>query len=58
MPIAQLIHIGAMYTPGLNNILQIQPITMQQWMGLLFVAVILLLVEEVHKYFLRKRGKF
>ena len=58
VPIAQLIHIGAMYTPGLNNILQIQPITMQQWMGLLFVAVILLLVEEVHKYFLRKRGKF
>ncbi|MEH6452537.1 MAG: cation-translocating P-type ATPase C-terminal domain-containing protein [Psychromonas sp.] len=55
VPIAQLFHIGAMYTPGLNQLLQIQPITVTQWTGLLFVAVVLLFVEEGHKYFLRKR---
>jgi Ca2+-transporting ATPase len=55
VPIAQLMHIGAMYTPGLNQILQIQPITAMQWTGLLLVAVALLCVEELHKYFLRNR---
>ncbi len=55
VPIAQLIHIGAMYTPGLSDVLQITPITARQWMGLLLVAITLLLVEEIHKYFLRKR---
>lgn len=55
VPIAQLIHIGAMYTPGLSHVLQIAPITPRQWIGLLLVAFTLLLVEEIHKYFLRKR---
>ena len=55
VPIAQLIHIGAMYTPGLNHVLQITPITPLQWSGLLLVAITLLFVEEAHKYFLRKR---
>jgi len=53
VPIAQLIHIGAMYTPVLNNVLQIQPITAVQWVGLSFVAFTLLFAEEIHKYFLR-----
>ncbi|MCW8995631.1 MAG: HAD-IC family P-type ATPase [Psychromonas sp.] len=55
VPIAQLVHIAAMYTPGLSNILQITPITSQQWTSLLLIAMTLLLVEELHKYFLRKR---
>jgi Ca2+-transporting ATPase len=55
VPIAQLIHIGAMYTPVLNNVLQIQPITAEQWVGLLSVAFTLLFAEEMHKYFLRKK---
>ena len=55
VPIAQIIHIGAMYTPGLSHVLQISPITPLQWMGLLLVAISLLFVEETHKYFLRKR---
>ncbi len=55
VPIAQLIHIGSMYTPGLADVLQINPITYQQWMGLLLVATTLLFVEETHKHFLRKR---
>jgi len=46
-----------MYTPVLNNVLQIQPITVEQWVGLLFVAFILLFAEEIHKYFSRKNNK-
>ena len=57
VPIAQLIHIGAMYTPGLSHVLAIKPITSSQWVGLLLIALTLLLVEETHKYFLRKRKK-
>lgn len=56
VPIAQLIHIGAMYTPGLNEVLQIYPITAMQWGGLLLVAFALLFAEEAHKYFLRKKA--
>jgi len=55
VPIAQMIHIGAMYTPGLSAILQINPITSPQWLGLLLVAITLLGVEETHKYMLRRR---
>jgi len=55
VPIAQLIHISAMYTPGLSHVLAIKPIPPAQWMGLLLIAFTLLLVEEIHKYFLRKR---
>ncbi|MFT6927073.1 MAG: Ca2+-transporting ATPase [Psychromonas sp.] len=53
--IAQLIHIGAMYTPVLNNVLQIQAITVEQWGELLLLAFILLFTEEMHKYFVREK---
>ncbi len=55
VPLAQLIHIGAMYTPGLSDVLQISPITGMQWLTLLGVASLLLIAEELHKYTVRKR---
>lgn len=55
VPIAQIIHISAMYIPGLSNVLQITPISALQWLGLLVVAITLFVIEETHKYFLRKR---
>ncbi len=55
VPLAQLIHIGAMYTPGLSDVLALQPISFIQWTGLLGVALVLLLVEELHKFWLRRR---
>ena len=46
---AQAMHIGAMYTPGLRDILQIQPVTLSQWSVLLSIALVLLVVNELHK---------
>jgi len=49
VPLAQIVHIGAMYVPGLNDVLSIQPIGLDQWLTLLAVALLLLAVEEAHK---------
>ncbi len=46
---AQGIHIAAMYTPGLRDILQLTPVTLHQWMQLLVIALVLIVVDEVHK---------
>jgi magnesium-transporting ATPase (P-type) len=46
---AQLIHIGAMYTPWLSETLQIQPISFQLWLELLLLAFVLLFASEAHK---------
>ncbi|NOR51413.1 MAG: HAD-IC family P-type ATPase, partial [Gammaproteobacteria bacterium] len=46
---AQLIHIGAMYTPWISDVLHIQPISPQHWLELLGLALTVLLVMELHK---------
>ncbi|MDH5256539.1 MAG: HAD-IC family P-type ATPase, partial [Gammaproteobacteria bacterium] len=46
---AQLIHIGAMYTPGLNDVLGIQPISPAHWLELLALALSLLVIMELYK---------
>ncbi|WP_084144393.1 cation-translocating P-type ATPase [Ferrimonas kyonanensis] len=46
---AQLIHIGSMYTPGLSSVLQVQPVSFVHWSQLLLLALLLLVVMEVHK---------
>ena len=46
---AQALHIAAMYTPGLKDILQIQPVTFELWGSLLSVALVLIVVDEIHK---------
>ena len=51
---AQGLHIAAMYIPGLNSVLQVQPVSLSQWSGLLVVALSLLLVNESHKYWLSR----
>jgi len=55
VPLAQLAHIGAMYTPGLSDVLQIQPISLNEWLQLLAFAMSLLVVEELHKVLIRWR---
>jgi len=55
VPLAQLAHIGAMYVPGLSDVLQIQPISVQEWLQLLALAMSLLVVEELHKILIRRR---
>jgi len=51
---AQLIHIGAMYTPWLNEVLRIQPVSLQHWLQLLGLALSVLVVMELHKLLRRK----
>jgi Ca2+-transporting ATPase len=46
---AQAIHIGAMYTPGLRDVLHLEPVTLQQWTQLLTIALVLIVVDELHK---------
>ena len=46
---AQFIHIGAMYTPGLSDILQISPVSPVQWLQLLPIALSLIIIDEAHK---------
>jgi magnesium-transporting ATPase (P-type) len=46
---AQLIHIGAMYTPWISDVLQIQPVPFMHWLELLGLALVLLIVMEIHK---------
>jgi len=46
---AQLIHIGAMYTPWLGDVLQIQPVSPEHWLQLLGLALTVLVVMELHK---------
>lgn len=47
--LAQMVHLGAMYTPGLREILGLQPVSAAHWVELLTVALVLLLVMEWHK---------
>jgi len=53
---AQLIHIGALYTPGLSNILQAHPVSLSHWLVLLLMASTILIVIEFHKLILKKRN--
>lgn len=47
---AQGIHIAAMYLPGLSSILGLEPVTLALWAQLLSVALLLVIVDELHKY--------
>jgi len=46
---AQLIHIGAMYTPWIRDVLHIQPVSPQHWLELLGMALTVLIAMELHK---------
>jgi len=49
--IAQLVHIGSMYTPWLGDVLGVKPVSFMQWLGLLALAFSVMLVMELHKAF-------
>ena len=53
--IAQVVHLAAMYTPWLRDVLAIQPVSLQQWLGLLALALSIMVVMELHKGFRSKR---
>ena len=47
---AQIIHIAAMYIPGLNQVLHIEPVPFEHWMYLLGIASSVFVVMEIHKF--------
>ena len=53
--IAQLIHIGAMYAPGLSDVLRIHPVSLGHWLELLGLALVVLVIMEMHKAVRRRR---
>ncbi|MGD9883039.1 MAG: cation transporting ATPase C-terminal domain-containing protein [Reyranella sp.] len=47
---AQLVHIGAMHVPALQDILHVAPVSLREWTLLLLAACSLLLVMELEKW--------
>jgi calcium-translocating P-type ATPase len=55
--VAQAIHIGSMYTPGINDLLQIEPVSFTLWLQLLGVALSLFIIDEGHKFLERRKAR-
>ncbi len=55
--IAQSIHIGAMYTPWISDVLGIQPVSIEHWLQLLGLALTVTVVMEIHKLYLLLCGR-
>jgi len=49
------VHIGALYTPGLREVLRVQPVTLGEWGMLLVIALSLFGIMEGYKA-LRRGG--
>ena len=52
---AQGIHLAAMYTPGLNSVLAISPVPLDQWMVVAAMALSLIVVMEAYKRAMARR---
>ena len=53
---AQLVHIGAMYTPGLREVLGVHPVSAAHWLELLVLATAILAAMELHKLWRARRA--
>lgn len=49
--LAQLVHIVAMHTPGVQQILGVQPVSLIEWVALLGLAMLVLIASELHKVY-------
>ena len=54
---AQSVHIIAMHLPGLSTVLMIAPVSLQLWGQLLLIAILLIVVDEIHKLLNHTRSK-
>jgi len=57
VPLAQLTHIAAAYVPGLKDVLGLYRVSPAQWGTIFCVAMVLLAVEELHKWSVRLRHR-
>jgi len=51
---AQGVHIAAMFIPGLNSVLGVEPVALSSWLMLLGIAATLLIFDEIAKVFHRR----
>lgn len=54
--LAQAVHIGAMYTPGLRTVLDVEPVDAGTWIIMLGVSLSLLVTAELYKRYRRFGG--
>ncbi|MCX7743140.1 MAG: HAD-IC family P-type ATPase [Flavobacteriales bacterium] len=55
--IAQGLHIISMHIPFMQHLLKIEPITIHEWVGILFLAIPILLGMEIFKWIYKKNQK-
>jgi magnesium-transporting ATPase (P-type) len=53
----QLLHIGCMYIPLMQNVLSIQPVSFDIWLELLIIAIGLVIVMEADKWLTYRKRK-
>ncbi len=53
--LAQSTHIGAMYVPGIKDVLHIEPVALDAWLTAAGIALSLIVIMEIYKYLTRKR---
>ncbi|HEX7074218.1 MAG TPA: HAD-IC family P-type ATPase [Hyphomicrobiaceae bacterium] len=46
---AQFLHIGALYTPGLSDVLHLQPVSLGEWAGVAALSLALIASTEMYK---------
>lgn len=51
---AQGVHMIAMYTPFMQSVLSVEPVTLEMWGTLLIIALMLVAVMEAEKFFRKK----
>jgi magnesium-transporting ATPase (P-type) len=47
---AQGIHLASMYLPLMQNILNVQPVDLRQWLGILALSLVVLVIMEGFKW--------
>ncbi|MFU8804482.1 MAG: cation-translocating P-type ATPase, partial [Bradymonadaceae bacterium] len=55
--LAQLMHIGAMYLPWTQGLLDVKPVSFTTWALLLLSVLPVVLVLELHKFLVKKRSR-
>ncbi|MBA2664730.1 MAG: HAD-IC family P-type ATPase [Bradymonadaceae bacterium] len=55
--IAQLMHIGAMYLPWTQGLLEVEPVPLTTWLLLLMCVMPIVLTIEAHKWLARRRAR-
>lgn len=53
---AQALHIGAMFTPGLRDVLDVEPVSLSVWAVMLGISLTMLVAAELYKRYRKHRA--